>query len=210
MQLVISTPQGCRDTISAADFICVQPNPVAVFTISEYDLYTTDYDAFFFNFSEGADSFIWDFGDGSPASNEVDPYHQFPSEGYENFEIWLTAISQYGCIDSTVRYIRFHPELIYYVPNAFTPDGDDYNNIFKPVISSGYSLNNFEFLIFNRWGELIYESNDLTTVGWDGTYRGEKCQEGVYTWKLKVMNSDTDRKEEAVGHVTLLRGAGLD
>ncbi|MFN9112321.1 MAG: gliding motility-associated C-terminal domain-containing protein, partial [Bacteroidota bacterium] len=80
----------------------------------------------------------------------------------------------------------------------------------KPVISSGYSFENFEFLIFNRWGELIYESNDLTTVGWDGTYRGEECQEGVYTWKMKIMNSDTDRKEEAVGHVSLLRGAGLD
>jgi gliding motility-associated-like protein len=65
-------------------------------------------------------------------------------------------------------------------------------------------------MIFDRWGELIYESNDITNVGWDGTYRGNKCQEGVYTWKLQIMNSDTDRKEEAVGHCTLLRGAGLD
>jgi large repetitive protein len=208
MQLVISTPQGCRDTVSTADFICVAPNPVAAFTISEYDLYTTDYDAYFYNVSEGADAYYWDFGDGTN-STEVNPYHQFPTEGYEFFEIWLTAISEYGCLDSTVRYIRFHPELIYYVPNSFTPDGDDYNNVFKPVISSGYSLDNFNFMIFNRWGELIYESNDITTVGWDGTYRGSKCQEGVYIWKMAIMNSDTDRKEEAVGHVTLLRGAGL-
>jgi gliding motility-associated-like protein len=210
MQLVISTVTGCRDTISTTDFICVKPNPVASFTISEYDLYTTDYDAYFFNVSEGADSYIWNFGDESPLSTEVNPYHQFPTEGYQNFEIWLWAISEFGCVDSTVRYIRFHPELIYYVPNAFTPDGDDFNNVFKPVISSGYSLDNFNFLIFNRWGELIYESNDISTVGWDGTYKGNKCQEGVYTWKLQIMNSDTDRKEEAVGHVTLLRGAGVD
>jgi gliding motility-associated-like protein len=208
IQLVVSTPQGCRDTVSTADFICVAPNPVAAFTISEYDLYTTDYDAYFYNVSEGADAYYWDFGDGTN-STEVNPYHQFPTEGYEFFEIWLTAISEYGCLDSTVRYIRFHPELIYYVPNSFTPDGDDYNNVFKPVISSGYSLDNFNFMIFNRWGELIYESNDITTVGWDGTYRGSKCQEGVYIWKMAIMNSDTDRKEEAVGHVTLLRGAGL-
>jgi gliding motility-associated-like protein len=209
MQLVLTTPTGCRDTISTTDFICVKPNPVASFTISEYDLYTTDYDAYFFNVSEGADSYIWNFGDESPTSTEVNPYHQFPTEGYENFEIWLWAISEFGCVDSTVRYIRFHPELIYYVPNTFTPDGDDFNNIFKPVISSGYSLENFNFMIFNRWGELIYESNDISTVGWDGTYRGNVCQEGVYTWKLQIMNSDTDRKEEAVGHVSLLRGAGL-
>jgi large repetitive protein len=208
MQMVITTPTGCRDTVSTTEFICVAPNPVASFTISEYDLYTTDFDAYFYNVSEGADSYYWDFGDGTNSTVE-NPYHQFPTEGYDYFEIWLTAISEYGCLDSTVRYIRFHPELIYYVPNTFTPDGDDYNNVFKPVISSGYSLNNFSFMIFNRWGELIYESNDISTVGWDGTYKGNKCQEGVYTWKLQIMNSDTDRKEEAVGHVSLLRGAGL-
>jgi gliding motility-associated-like protein len=208
MQLVISTPQGCRDTVSTTDFICVAPNPVASFTISTYDLYTTDFDAFFYNNSQGAETYYWDFGDGINSTVE-NPYHEFPSEGYDFFEVWLTAFSEYGCVDSTMRYIRFHPELIYYVPNAFTPDGDDYNNVFKPVISSGYSLDNFSFLIFNRWGELVYESNDITTVGWDGTYRGNKCQEGVYTWKMIIMNSDTDRKEEAVGHVSLLRGAGV-
>jgi gliding motility-associated-like protein len=98
--------------------------------------------------------------------------------------------------------------LIFYVPNAFTPDGDDYNNIFKPVFSSGYDLRNYGFMIFNRWGELIFETDQIGE-GWDGTYRGNICQDGVYTWKLRVMNSVSDRKEEHVGHVSLLRGEGL-
>jgi gliding motility-associated-like protein len=61
---------------------------------------------------------------------------------------------------------------------------------------------------FNRWGELLYETS-VIGEGWDGTYLGNKAQEGVYTWKLQVKNSVTDRKEMNVGHVTLLRGAGL-
>jgi gliding motility-associated-like protein len=97
------------------------------------------------------------------------------------------------------------PELIVYVPNAFTPDGDIYNNTFFPVISGGYTTENYSFLIFNRWGELIYESSEMGE-GWDGTYRDKKCQDGVYTWKLNVGKSYTDEIKEYVGHVSLLRG----
>jgi gliding motility-associated-like protein len=99
------------------------------------------------------------------------------------------------------------PVVLVYVPNAFTPDGDGFNNTFFPVISGAYSDQGYEFLIFNRWGELIFES---TTVGegWDGTYRDHKCQDGVYTWKLKVGHTYDYEIEEFVGHVSLLRGGG--
>jgi gliding motility-associated-like protein len=209
-QLIVSTTIGCIDTVSMTEFLCVAPNPVASFTIADYELTTTNNGTFFYNNSEGADSFLWNFGDESPLDNTENPFHSFPPEGYESFEIWLYAISEFGCLDSTVRYINMSPELIFFVPNTFTPDDDQYNNTFYPVMASGYSFENFNFMIFNRWGELIYESNDINSVSWDGTYSGKKCQEGVYTWKLQVMNSDTDRKEEAVGHVSLLRGAGID
>jgi len=209
MQLVVTTAQGCKDTVTMADFLCIAPNPVASFYAETLDISTTDYDNYFYNTSVNGDSFIWDFGDGSPNEFSENVYHQFP-DGADpvDYQVWLYTISSDGCIDSTSIWIQYHPELIYYVPNAFTPDGDDYNNVFKPVISSGYKYENYGFYIFNRWGELIYETDQIGQ-GWDGTYRGVKCQEGVYTWKLKIMNLETDRKEEAVGHVTLLRGAGL-
>ena len=73
------------------------------------------------------------------------------------------------------------------------------------VISGGYTTENYSFLIFNRWGELIYESSEMGE-GWDGSYRGKKCQDGVYPWKLNVRKSYNDERKEYVGHVSLLRG----
>ena len=209
MQLIVSNSQGCRDTIAITEFLCVAPDPVASFTAESYELYTTDPDTYFYNSSTGASNFIWNFGDGTPLNYQEEPYHQFPTAtGQESFEVWLYAISDFGCIDSTNAYINMTEELILYVPNTFTPDGDAYNNEFVPILSSGYDPRNYELMIFNRWGELIFNST-VAGEGWDGTYKGTKCQEGVYTWKLKVMNINTDRKEEFVGHVSLLRGAGL-
>jgi gliding motility-associated-like protein len=202
-QLVISTSLGCADTLSLTNYICVAPNPVASFTISEYELTSTNFDAFFYNNSQGADTYYWDFGDNTNSTVE-NPYHQFPQSGYENFTIWLYAYSDLGCVDSTVRYINFTEDLIIYVPNTFTPDYDEFNNTFFPVLSSGFNPSNFRLYIFNRWGELIFESRDHT-VGWDGTYNGDRCQVGTYVWKIVTMDSQTDRKREFVGHVNLIR-----
>jgi gliding motility-associated-like protein len=75
-------------------------------------------------------------------------------------------------------------------------------------LTAGYNQDDYEFLIFNRWGELIFESHTIGE-GWDGTYRDHKCQDDVYTWKLVLRRSYNDDKEEYVGHVTLLRGGGM-
>lgn len=211
VQLNVINAVGCIATASETDYICIMPNPIAGFYADEYEITNISSGTNFWNTSQGASSYIWDFGDDSPVSTDEDEYHIFNANDDFNSSVYpvtLFAISEYGCIDSAVLYITVNPELIFYVPNAFTPDGDNYNNVFTPVFSSGYDVRNYEFMIFNRWGELIYESQ-VIGEGWDGTYRGNLCQEGVYTWKIKVMNSVTDRKEQHVGHVTLLRGAGL-
>jgi gliding motility-associated-like protein len=212
MQLTVINAQGCISSASITDFVCIMPNPLAGFYADEYVISNIENGTNFWNTSQGAESYIWDFGDGSDPETSENVYHEFgPGDDFNstNFPVTLFAISEYGCIDSATLYVTMNPELIFYVPNAFTPDGDDYNNIFKPVFSSGYDIRNYGFMIFNRWGELIFETDQIGE-GWDGTYRGNICQDGVYTWKLKVMNSITDRKEEHVGHVTLLRGQGLD
>lgn len=211
LQLTVITPQGCINDVSMTDFVCIMPNPLAGFYADEYVISNVENGTNFWNTSIGAETYLWDFGDGSPNVTNENTFHEFnASDGFNSteFTVTLFAISEYGCIDSTVRYITVNPSLIFYVPNTFTPDGDNYNNVFYPVFSSGYDYKNYGFMIFNRWGELIYETNQIGE-GWDGTYKGKECQEGVYTWKLKVMNSVSDRKEEHVGHVTLLRGAGL-
>ena len=96
------------------------------------------------------------------------------------------------------------PNDIYYITNAFTPDGDEKNNVFKPIITSGVDIFNYNFVIFNRWGQLIWESMN-TNTGWDGTYDNKPCQDGVYTWKLRYKNPKNDEIREFYGSFTLIR-----
>jgi gliding motility-associated-like protein len=95
-------------------------------------------------------------------------------------------------------------EILYYVPNSFTPDGDEFNNVFQPVFTSGFDASNFHLSIYNRWGELIFESYDASK-GWDGYYNGVLCQDGVYTWKIIFKLPDTDERRILMGHVVLIR-----
>jgi gliding motility-associated-like protein len=207
MNLTIMDALGCIDSTSAEDFICIQPNPLAEFHADETDLSNLQGDTYFWNTSEGAETYLWDFGDGSQNDTTFNAYHQFSSDDDFNtvtFPVTLYAITEFGCTDTAVLYINLSPDLIIYVPNAFTPDGDDFNNEFKPVFGTGYSYDNYTFMIFNRWGELVFETQEIG-VGWDGTYAGNKVQEGVYTWKLNVKNSVNDSRRELVGHVSLLK-----
>ena len=109
-----------------------------------------------------------------------------------------------GCIDSITKTIHVRDELIYYVPNTFTPNTDNINNVFKPVFSSGVSPSNYTFLIYNRWGEIIYESHSIDD-GWDGMFDSKNSPDGTYVWSLIFQDSIQNRIHNIKGHVNLLR-----
>ena len=90
------------------------------------------------------------------------------------------------------------------MPNSFTPDGDEFNQTFQPVFTSGFDPYDFQIEIYNRWGELIFESRDAT-IGWDGTYNGRYVMEGIYAWKLTFGNEVNDARYTDYGHVTILK-----
>lgn len=96
------------------------------------------------------------------------------------------------------------PSVIYWVPNAFTPDKDEYNQQFGPVIGEGVDVYGFIFEIYNRWGEVLFVSND-PNGRWDGTFRGKPVQDGIYTWKLLFNTYNDDGKVIDYGHLTLIR-----
>lgn len=96
------------------------------------------------------------------------------------------------------------PGTIYWVPNCFTPDGNELNQLFGPIMTEGYDINGFEFIIFNRWGNIVWESND-PNGRWDGTFQGKKCSDGVYTWRLVFNLFGNDKKITNHGHLTLLK-----
>ena len=159
----------------------------------------------FTNLSDGATSYNWDFGlNTNPAtSNDVDPSAEFPSINPGTYDITLTAFNDAGCPHDTTFTLIINGIFTLYVPNAFTPNADGINDYFK---SEGDMLNpdHFEFRIFNRWGELMWYTQDFMDA-WDGNYMGTKVPIGVYTWKIKAKDLYTDEIHELRGSVTVIR-----
>ncbi len=203
VSLSVTIPGGCTATETYTDYIHVQPNPVASFSTqgSEFDILNTEVQ--FQNQSSNADNYIWNFGDGSPNSFDTNPSHTY-SEEDGSYTVTLIANSTSGCSDTTILIIDIQDVLIYFIPNTFTPDGDEFNNIFKPIFTAGYDPFDYSLIIFNRWGEVIFESYD-TNYGWDGTFHGKFAQNGVYTWKIEFKETMTDKRHKITGHVNLIR-----
>ena len=195
---------GCTNSLTMPNYLCLQEDPIANFTVSP-DVFTdNDVLVSFTNLSSGASSFSWDFGDGNTST------YINPTNLYENTDegalITLTAISEFGCTDQAQLIIEYDEQEVFYIPNTFTPDGDNFNQMFTPVFYSGFDPYNFEMLIFNRWGEIVFETHNAET-GWDGTYgvNGTKAMDGTYSWKITYKNPKTDQRKVISGHVTLLR-----
>ncbi|WP_343747759.1 PKD domain-containing protein [Fluviicola sp.] len=201
--LTVSTPEGCTNTGTEPAFLCVYPNPIADFDINPAEVEISNTFVNFFNHSYGAVNYQWDFSDGGTSLLE-NPTHVFPDQEAAYYDVYLIAISSDGCRDTVSKTVHVGEDLIYYVPNAFSPDGDEFNNVFQPVLTAGFDTRSYHLQIFNRWGELIFESLDYEQ-GWDGTYHGEVLLDGTYIWKIKVKSKASDKKTELKGHVTLLK-----
>ncbi|MNK22455.1 Protease 1 precursor [compost metagenome] len=199
-----TTALGCVWTQNYPSFICVNPNPVANFTASPGVISVIAPESSLTNLSSGAVQYIWDFGDGSEISNVFSPTHTFNMEPEQNFSVTLIAISDMGCVDSITKVILMEKGVILYAPNTFTPDGNEHNPVFLPIVTSGVDKNHYELEIFNRWGESVFRTTS-TLEGWDGTYKGIACPEGIYSYKIVYKTSSSDEKREQLGHVNILR-----
>ena len=206
--LTTTSANGCTSSATYASIVCVEALPIAEFAPSENQLSTLNTEVIFDNTSVGASTFLWNFGDGSATSDATDPSHLYPSDVEENYVVMLIAYSPLGCTDTAYSTIQIYEELIFYVPNTFTPDTDDYNPVFKPIFTSGFDPYDYTLLIFNRWGEIIFESHN-SEIGWDGSYGSnrefEMCQDGTYTWKIEFKTTKNDARRMSVGHVNLIR-----
>jgi len=205
--LSVGTNGGCASSNSTAPYIIYAwPYPLAAFTVNQFTL-NIPYDQLVCtNQSQGASTYQWYFGDGG-MSSQTNPQHLYTSVG--QYQIQLIATTIHGCRDTAEVTVVTNADVVF--PNAFTPNsdgpnggtyqlGNTNNDVFFPYTSG---VTDFKFQIFNRWGELIFESKDVKT-GWDGYYHGKLCQQDVYVWKayIKLNNGKTFNKS---GDVTLLR-----
>lgn len=204
VSLTIINAGGCSGTLTKTAFIEIFALPIADFDASSTTLSTTNTMVHFTNTSLNATSYLWTFGDNSASSNILNPDHTFPSNEGGSYLVGLYAYNAAGCSDFISKIINVKEDVVYYVPNTFTPDEDEYNDNFGPVFTSGFDPFDFELLIFNRWGELIFESHDAT-IGWDGTYGSKIVAEGTYTWKIEFKTTQSDERRAISGHVNLIK-----
>lgn len=202
----------CSATLVMNELICAEAPPIAQFSSSSSVLTFADTEVEFINESLGASNYEWNFGTGDQVSYEENPNYTFPIEEIGDYTIMLVAFSSLGCSDTAFGLVTINEELLYYVPNTFTPDDDDYNQTFKPIFTSGFDPQDYVMYIYNRWGELIFESRNAL-VGWDGSYGSwdqsnnqiAMSSDGTYTWKIEFKTSQDDRRKVIMGHVNLLR-----
>lgn len=193
---------GCKDSTTSE--VIVHAAPVVDFKILNPSLTTTEATTGFDNLTTGASSFSWDFGDGG-TSTEYEPTHTFPTDHGGEYVITLTAYSPEGCPGVREKYVHVFRDYTIYVPNAFTPDANGVNEIFKPVMD-GFDPQDYVMYIFNRWGDIVFETHDMN-VGWDGTFSNQEfaAQDNVYVWKIIAGLAESSDTKIFVGHVTLLK-----
>ena len=202
--LAATTTLGCYDTHTETAYIYVEDLPIADFE-SPISVFTQEAQyVMFSNLSLGATNYIWDFGDGQFA-NDFEPSHVFQNT-MNGYTVTLTALTDLLCADATSVSIGYQYNELLYIPNSFTPDGDQNNQVFCPVFYSGYDPQNYEFTVYNRWGEVIFESRNAL-IGWDGTYGPDALEAptGMYTYRILYKNPDLDERKVITGHINLLR-----
>lgn len=195
---------GCQYQDFYDNIVTVHPYPEANFsytpenvTILDPNLIVTD------ESSLGVVSYYWEFeGALNPFSNKSSENVNYPfQEGL--YPITLYIEDGVGCRDSITKMIKVSQVPLIYFPNSFSPNNDENNQTWK-IITSGIYLNNFNIKIYNRWGQVIFETRD-PEIGWDGTYNNVPVQSGIYTWKLEAVDITTNETIEKNGFINLIR-----
>lgn len=200
--VIVADNAGCAliDTINVPDYR---------FNLQLDFLYTVDEEfplfrpVDFINLSSGTSGYIWEFGDGS-TSTLTNPSHVYLSSG--TFPISLIGYNEQGCFDTIIKFISLPFHLGYYAPNAFTPNGDNLNDSFK-VIANGIRDTTFELIIFDRWGQTVFRTNDKLK-GWNGKKdnSGDKrLPTGQYPYRV-YFRDQTGKQHTKYGAVYMVVG----
>jgi gliding motility-associated-like protein len=201
--LVVVSSDGCTQTITMNNYIEVFANPVAAFGAGPQPTTILNPEICFTDSSILAAQWDWNFGDFLNSASTV----QNPCFTYNEpdcYLVTLTVTSADGCTDVDTQTVCIGPDVSIYVPNTFTPNGNGLNDIFIPI-TVGIDPENYELWIFDRWGNLIWYTNDLDE-GWDGRVQGhsEIVQQDTYVWKI-VSRDMIGNQHNLIGHINVIK-----
>lgn len=181
VRLTATSQYGCTTDTTYNNYVNVFENPVAnfYFTPDNPDMFWPDIN--FMNTSLNGDHYYWTFGD-STSSNDINPDHSYTSAG--TYPIELIVTTNNGCADTTLGEVIIRPTYTIYVPNAFSPNNDDKNEIFQ---CKATNITDFTMSIFSRWGNHVITINDINQ-GWDGKDDGKIVQEDTYIYRINFMD----------------------
>ncbi len=174
-----SDETGCADTLTKPDWIWVHPKPIAAFEV-DYEVALIEHaNITYTNLTEYANIYLWDFGDNTETSTEENPMHKFTELGEYTSELFVE--SAFGCLDTSDLLITILPFSVF-TPNAFRPNSDiEENRTFMPV-GLGADVSRFYLKIYDRWGQLVFETQTPENK-WDGTTKnGKDAPMGNYVW----------------------------
>ncbi len=182
VNLTVTSDSGCITTFSKLNYITVNPNPIADFSVNPIVTSIVEPIIAIENLSSGDDSWNWNFGDLSTSIISDPMQHTYADTG--KFVITLIVSNQYSCVDNTSRMITIEPDWAFYIPNVFTPNGDHINDSFQGY---GFGLLEYEMMIFDRWGNKIYVTKSYDNP-WDGRANNGNniAQNDVYVYLIKI------------------------
>jgi gliding motility-associated-like protein len=201
--LTATSEYGCIARRIEYLYVNVIPTPIPDFETTpdirlDPDVLLSEMPIRFYNTSLGASSFDWDFGNGVSSTEGASFEYSYPDTGA--FVIKFTGFNDLGCPVSIYRAIHVILDPGLWVPTAFTPGGDDLNDLF---LVSGLMILEYQIWIYDRWGKLLFNSRDISQ-GWDGRFAGADLPEGVYTYKI-IARDNLGNLIERPGTITLIR-----
>jgi len=200
VSLEVESADGCVNDTTLTDYIEVFPIPTASF---EMNPERTNVLAGTIEFTDLSAPDIatwnWSFGNGDITTDQ-NPVYTYIDTG--KFTVWLQVTTIHGCEDDVSRTVQIDPDVMFYIPNSFTPNGDGRNDYFRPY-GEGVKWETFEMFIFDRWGENIYYTADINDP-WNGWYKEKEVEVGVYVYKILIEDQNGDQRIYQDG-VTLLR-----
>jgi gliding motility-associated-like protein len=211
VSLTVTSNNGCSSVVVKSKYITVYPHPKPGFTYASDDGSQIDVlnsNVHFYDQSLGATTVSWDLGDVfvSPYSANYtsvrNPIHHYENEDSYTYYITQYVSNPYNCKDSITEPLVIKPTFTFFIPNAFSPNGDGENEYFK---GTGIGIDNstYTMLVFDRWGNKIFTSTDLE-IGWDGRKNNTDVQEDIYVWKVSFKDV-IGTKHEYHGTVSVVK-----